>query len=90
MPSVTELDTWTCFHCGKQGRYDDSRATFTLTRVDEHGNERTLFPSEREEVRLQRTAGRSLRQPSPLGYGVGVICGDCQLSPAKAGTSKGA
>ena len=78
MPSVTELDTWTCFRCGRQGSYHDPKAHYTLTRVDEHGKERELFPHEREEVRQQRTAGRSIRQLGWLGYGLGIACGECQ------------
>ena len=78
MPSVTELDTWTCFRCGRQGGYDDPRATFTLTRVDEDGKERALFPHEREDVRRQRMAGRTIRQLGWLGYGLGILCGDCR------------
>jgi len=77
MPSVRELDTWTCFRCGRQGDYDDRRAVYALTRVDEHGIERVLFPHERDEVREQRIAGRSIRQLGALGYGLGVLCGDC-------------
>jgi hypothetical protein len=78
MPSVTELDTWTCYRCGRQGNYHDPRAHYTLTRVDEHGKERTLFPHEREEVRQQRMAGRSIRQLALFGYGLGVVCGRCR------------
>jgi hypothetical protein len=79
VPSVRELNSWTCFLCGSHGSYDDSAACFTLTRVDERtGKERELFPSEREEVRMQRTAGRSVRALGVLGYGIGVVCGDCR------------
>jgi hypothetical protein len=79
VPSVTELDTWTCFLCGRHGGYDDPAAQFTLTRVDEHsGLERDLSPSEREEVRVQRMAGRTMRQLGVFGYGIGVVCGDCR------------
>jgi hypothetical protein len=82
MPSVTELDTWTCFQCGRTGSYEDRRAHFMLTRVDEHGKERALFPHERDEVRIQRMAGRSVRQLSWLGYGLGVVCGSCRREQA--------
>jgi hypothetical protein len=78
MPSVRELGTWTCFRCGRRGDYNDPAAQFTLTRVDEHGIERALFPHEREEVRVQRMAGRSVRQLALFGYGIGVLCGECR------------
>jgi hypothetical protein len=78
MPSVTQLDTWTCFGCGRQGDYNDRHAQFTLTRVDENGKERALFPYEREEVRQQRMRGRTIRQLSLFGYGLGVLCGKCR------------
>jgi hypothetical protein len=77
VPSVRELNAWECLRCGCVGRYDDPRAVFTLTRVDENGKERVLFPYEREEVQHQRLAGRSIRQLGWLGYGLGVMCGDC-------------
>jgi hypothetical protein len=53
-------------------------AIFTLTRLDEHGKERALFPYEREEVRQQRMAGGGIRQLGWLGYGVGVLCRNCR------------
>jgi hypothetical protein len=84
MPSVTELDTWRCFRCGRTGGYNDPQAHFTLTRVDEHGKERALFSHEREEVRVQRTAGRSIRQLGWLGYGLGVMCGECRKNKRPA------
>jgi hypothetical protein len=81
MPSVTKLDTWTCYACGRRGGYDDPRARFALTRVDEHGKERALFAYERDEVRRQRMAGRTIRQLSWLGYGIGILCGRCPKQP---------
>jgi hypothetical protein len=84
--SVLELDTWTCFLCGRHGGYDDPAAQFTLTRVDEGtGKERVLFPRELEEVRAQQRAGRTVRQLGTLGYGIGVVCGDCRSDVAPRG-----
>jgi hypothetical protein len=79
VPSVTELDTWTCFLCGRHGGYDDPEAQFRVTRVDQStGLERDLFPGEREHVRREQNAGRTVRQLGTLGYGIGVVCGDCR------------